>query len=87
MSEAGSLPNVVTIFGGVSAEAEISVVSGSAIAASLMERGLSVAQLLITREGVAALLPEGHLRGARPPHEYTSERDAASLTEIGRAHV
>ena len=81
MSDDGSLPNVVTIFGGVSAEAEISVVSGSAIAASLMERGLSVAQLLITREGVAALLPEGHLRGARPPHEYTSERDAASLTD------
>jgi len=81
MSGGANLPNVVTIYGGLSAEAEISVVSGSAIAAALIERGLSVAQLLITREGLAAMLPAGHLRGARPPHEYTSVRDAASITD------
>jgi len=81
MSGGANLPNVVTIYGGLSAEAEISVVSGSAIAAALIERGLSVAQLLITREGVAALLPEGHLRGARPPHEYTSERGVAAFAD------
>ncbi|MFZ9268235.1 MAG: D-alanine--D-alanine ligase family protein [Candidatus Limnocylindrus sp.] len=82
MSGGAHLPNVVTIYGGLSAEAEISVVSGSAIAAALMERGLSVDQLLITREGVAALLPEGHLRGARPPHEYTSARGVAAFADV-----
>jgi len=79
MSEHEPLPQVVVLYGGLSAEAEISVVSGSAIAAALVERGLEVTQLLITREGSAALLPSGHLRGERPPHDYTSEERAASL--------
>jgi hypothetical protein len=76
-----TFPRVVILYGGLSAEAEISVVSGSAIASALMEEGLSVDQLLITREGLAALLPEGHLRGERLPSEYTTERRAASLTD------
>lgn len=80
MSASERFPPVVTLYGGVSAEAEISVISGSAIAAALMERGLSVSQLLITRDGLGALLPHGHLRANRPPREYTSTRDADSLT-------
>ena len=81
MSARETFPRVVILYGGLSAEAEISVVSGSAIASALMEEGLSVDQLLITREGLAALLPEGHLRGERLPSEYTTERRAASLTD------
>jgi len=76
---APSLPHVVVIYGGRSAEAEISVVSGSAISAALMERGLVVSQLLILRSGLAALLPDGHLRGDRAPTEYTSEERARTL--------
>jgi len=80
MSARETFPRVVVLYGGVSAEAEISVISGGAIATALMEQGLSVDQLLITREGLAALLPEGHLRGERPPSEYTSQQRATSLT-------
>ena len=76
---APSLPHVVVIYGGRSAEAEISVVSGSAISAALMGRGLAVSQLLILRSGLAALLPDGHLRGDRAATEYTSEERAAAL--------
>ena len=74
-----ALPHVVVIYGGRSAEAEISVVSGSAISAALMERGLAVSQLLITRNGFAALLPDGHLRGNRAPSDYTSEERAEAV--------
>jgi len=70
---------VVVIYGGRSAEAEISVVSGSAISAALMGRGLAVSQLLILRNGLAALLPDGHLRGDRAATEYTSEERSAAL--------
>lgn len=73
------LPQVVVIYGGRSAEAEISVVSGSAISAALIERRLDVLQLLILRSGRAALLPDGHLRGDRAPSEYTSEEHATAL--------
>ena len=78
-SGAQPLPHVVVLYGGRSAEAEISVVSGSAISAALMERGLAVSQLLILRSGLAALLPDGHLRGDRAATEYTSEERAQAL--------
>ena len=78
-SGAQPLPHVVVLYGGRSAEAEISVVSGSAISAALMERGLAVSQLLILRSGLAALLPDGHLRGDRAATEYTREERAGVL--------
>ena len=78
-SGAQPLPHVVVLYGGRSAEAEISVVSGSAISAALMERGLAVSQLLILRSGLAALLPDGHLRGDRAATEYTNEERARAL--------
>ena len=78
-SGAQPFPHVVVLYGGRSAEAEISVVSGSAISAALMERGLAVSQLLILRSGLAALLPDGHLRGDRAATEYTSEERAQAL--------
>lgn len=75
------LPHVVVLYGGRSAEAEISVVSGSAISAALMQRGIAVSQLLILRSGLAALLPDGHLRGDRSPTEYISAERAAALVD------
>jgi len=78
-NDAPSLPHVVVIYGGRSAEAEISVVSGSAISAALIGRGFAVSQLLILPNGLAALLPDGHLRGDRAPTEYTSEERSAAL--------
>ena len=76
---APSLPHVVVLYGGRSAEAEISVVSGSAISAALMGRGVAVSQLLILRSGLAALLPDGHLRGDRAATDYTNEERAVEL--------
>ena len=87
LSSAPSLPRVVVLYGGHSAEAEISVVSGSAIAAALMERGLAVSQLLLLRNGLAALLPDGHLRGDRAPTEYTSEERAEALVSAPFRHL
>ena len=78
----GTPPRIVVIYGGRSAEAEISVVSGSAIAAALIERGLDVAQVLIARSGRAALLPRGHRRDGRAPSEYTGESRAEALVEL-----
>ena len=86
-SGAQPLPHVVVLYGGRSAEAEISVVSGSAISAALMERGLAVSQLLILRNGLAALLPDGHLRGDRAPTEYTSEERAEALVSAPFRHL
>ena len=87
LSSAPSLPRVVVLYGGHSAEAEISVVSGSAISAALMERGLAVSQLLLLRNGLAALLPDGHLRGDRAPTEYTSEERAEALVSAPFRHL
>lgn len=73
MSNEQELPSVVVLFGGLSAEAEISVVSGTAIATALMDRGVEVSQLLITRGGLAALLPPEHRRGEQSPAAYTDQ--------------
>ena len=93
---AGALPPIMVLYGGRSAEAEVSVVSGSAIAAALLGRGADVMQLLIARDGSASLLPPGHLRGDRPASTYmevgaatqwgaTSRTDIAAL--LREAHL
>lgn len=81
LNGAAASPHVVVIYGGQSAEAEISIISGSAIASALMERGVPVTQLLIARSGLAALLPTGHVRGDRAPRDYTSEEGATAIIE------
>lgn len=68
---------VAVLFGGTSAEAEVSVVSGTAIAAALASRGIAVRQVLVRRDGSLAMLPAGHLRGERSPREYTQGAPAA----------
>ena len=77
---AKELPPILLLYGGRSAEAEVSVVSGSAIAAALLGRGAAVTQLLIARDGSASLLPAGHLRGERPAAAYTA---AGAASELG----
>ena len=66
---AGS-PPVVVLLGGPSAEHDVSVVSGTAIAAALMDAGLDVTQVLIDLDGSWWWLPEGHRRGDRPAADY-----------------
>jgi D-alanine-D-alanine ligase len=72
--------HVVVFFGGTSAEAEVSVVSGTAIAEALLDRNVHVLQVLVARDGEAALLPLLHRRGGRSPQMYTASTAGTELT-------
>ena len=56
---AADLPPVVVLLGGPSAEHDVSVVSGTAIAAALADAGSSVRQVLIDLDGRWWWLPAG----------------------------
>jgi D-alanine-D-alanine ligase len=76
----GALSAVAVVFGGPSAEHDVSIVSGSAIAAALAARGHPVSQLYVDLGGDWWLLPPDHRRGERPPVEYD---DPAALGGAG----
>ena len=69
---AGSLPPVLVLYGGQSAESDVSVISGTAIAAALLDAGLDVTQAHIARDGSVRQLPSGHRRGDLPGAAYTN---------------
>jgi D-alanine-D-alanine ligase len=66
----GARRAVAVIFGGPSAEHDVSTVSGSAIAAALAERGHPVSQFYLDLGGEWWLLPADHRRGDLPPAAY-----------------
>jgi D-alanine-D-alanine ligase len=63
-------PPIVVLLGGPSAEHDVSIVSGTAIAEALLERGYLVDQVLIDLEGSWWWLPREHRRGDRPQADY-----------------
>jgi D-alanine-D-alanine ligase len=63
-------PAVAVVFGGPSAEHDVSIVSGSAIAAALADRGHAVSQFYLDLGGEWWLLPADHRRGDLPPSAY-----------------
>ncbi|MEO8437379.1 MAG: D-alanine--D-alanine ligase family protein [Chloroflexota bacterium] len=65
-----SPPPVVVLLGGPSAEHDVSIVSGTAIAAALADQGYPVEQVLIDLDGSWWWLPAGHRRQDRPTAEY-----------------
>ncbi len=67
---AGSPRAVAVVYGGPSAEHDVSVVSGTAIAAALAGRGHPVSQFYVDLAGAWWLLPADHRRGDRPPAAY-----------------
>jgi D-alanine-D-alanine ligase len=67
---AAARPPVVVLLGGPSAEHDVSIVSGTAIAAALAEEGHAVEQAVIDLEGAWWWLPEGHRRDDRPAAAY-----------------
>ncbi len=75
-----SRPPVVVLLGGPSAEHDVSIVSGTAIAAALTEAGLDVGQVLIDLDGRWWRLPADHRRDDREPAAYD---DPASLGATG----
>jgi D-alanine-D-alanine ligase len=66
----GATPAVAVVFGGPSAEHDVSIVSGTAIAAALAGRGHPVSQFCIDLGGEWWLLPVDHRRGDRAPAAY-----------------
>jgi D-alanine-D-alanine ligase len=63
-------PAIAVLLGGPSAEHDVSVVSGTAIAEALAESGHAVDQVLIDLDGRWWWLPAGHRREGRPPATY-----------------
>jgi D-alanine-D-alanine ligase len=63
-------PPVVVLLGGPSAEHDVSVVSGTAIAEALVAAGLDVRQVLIDLGGAWWWLPPDHRRADRPAAAY-----------------
>ena len=73
-------PPVIVLLGGPSAEHDVSVVSGTAIADALADAGLDVRQVLIDLDGGWWWLPLDHRRGDRPASAYD---DPAALGAEG----
>ena len=71
MSGNNTLPPVLVLFGGRSAESDVSVISGTDIAAALLDAGLAVTQAHIARDGSLRPLPAGHRRGDVAGAAYT----------------
>jgi D-alanine-D-alanine ligase len=71
---------VVVLFGGPSAEHDVSVVSGTAIAEALRDAGVAVEPVLIDLERRWWALPGDHRRDDRPPSAYD---DPAALGATG----
>jgi D-alanine-D-alanine ligase len=82
-----ALPPIVVLLGGPSAEHDVSIVSGTAIAAALMDAGLDVSQVLIDLDGRWWWLPEGHRREDRPQSAYDDPTtlDAEGPHAVGAA--
>jgi D-alanine-D-alanine ligase len=80
-------PPVTVLLGGPSAEHDVSIVSGTAIAAALRSRGHVVQQVLIDLDGRWWWLPLGHARGDRPQRAYDDPAalDAEGPFELGPA--
>ncbi len=81
---ARALPPIVVLLGGPSAEHDVSIVSGTAIAAALADADVSVRQVLIDLDGAWWWLPEAHRRGDRPAADYD---DPAALGADGPISV
>jgi D-alanine-D-alanine ligase len=73
-------PPVAVVYGGPSAEHDVSIVSGTAIAAALAGRGHPVRQLYVDLAARWWRLPADHYRGERAPAAYD---DPASLGATG----
>jgi D-alanine-D-alanine ligase len=71
---ARELPPIVVLLGGPSAEHDVSVVSGTAIAAALSDAGANVRQVLIDLDGAWWWLPPDHRRADRDAAAYDDPR-------------
>jgi D-alanine-D-alanine ligase len=84
---ARDLPPIVVLLGGPSAEHDVSIVSGTAIADALADAGAAVRQVLIDLDGVWWWLPADHRRDDRPAAAYDDPRTlgAQGPIQVGAA--
>jgi len=84
---ASKYPPIIVLLGGPSAEHDVSVVSGTAIADALMAAGQDVRQVLIDLAGGWWWLPVDHHRDGRPQSVYDDPRglDAVGPLTTGAA--
>ena len=86
MSGAAARPPVVVLLGGPSAEHDVSIVSGSAIADALAELGYPVERILIDLDGGWWRLPAGPSGGRpQPAYDDPAGLGASGPEPIGRA--
>lgn len=80
-------PRLAVLFGGPSAEHDVSIVSGSAIADALAAAGLAVDRILIDLAGDWWWLPADHRRADRPAADYDrpAELGADGPLRVGAA--
>ena len=71
---AADLPPIVVLLGGPSAEHDVSIVSGTAIAEALGDAGANVSQVLIDLDGAWWWLPQGHRRQDHDATAYDEPR-------------
>lgn len=76
----GRPPSVAVLLGGPSAEHDVSIVSGTAVAEALGAAGFPVQAILVDLDGNWWWLPPDHRREARPPAVYD---DPAGLGALG----
>ncbi len=86
-ARAAALPPVVVLLGGPSAEHDVSIVSGTAIAAALADAGVLVRQVVIDLTGAWWWLPAEHRRSDRPPSAYDEPAglEAEGPVPVGQA--
>lgn len=80
-------PPVAVLYGGPSAEHDVSIISGTAIAEALGGAGVAVDQVLIDLDGRWWWLPAGHRRDGRPGAAYDDPRGLGATGPLrpGRA--
>ena len=82
---AAARPPVVVLLGGPSAEHDVSVVSGTAIAEALADAGYVVEQQLIGLDGAWWRLPADHRRGDRTAAAYDGPEAMGATGPVGAA--
>ena len=84
---AADRPPIVVLLGGPSAEHDVSIVSGSAVADALADGGHRISRVLIDLAGRWWWLPKAHRRDTRSPADYDDPAalDAEGPLDIGAA--
>jgi D-alanine-D-alanine ligase len=85
LGHAPAVTPVAVVFGGPSAEHDVSIVSGTAIADALVDAGYPVEQWLIDLAGAWWRLPDDHRRDGRPQAAYDDPEGLGATGPVSAA--